>query len=131
VVMCKATVDMDALTAALNVLDILLRRIPSLRVALEELDFTEILENICENTPENVGEVAANLLDDFFEVQDDEQNDADMDLGHACFGFQGSPQTEVDYFHFGAPVEHQSAPSRASGMGRGRGAVLPSWMPKN
>ena len=128
--MCKTTVDMDAVVAALNVINLLLRRLPSLKVTLEEFDISLALEQICDTCPEHVGEIAANLLDDFFEGENDHNNEDDqaMDFGNLGFQFPQPGSNAVGVDPRGNVI---SSRSPATGMGRGRGAVLPSWMPMN
>jgi len=97
--------DSDAVLAALYVVDLLLRRDQSLQTALEEEDIEAALESVCDSALEEANEIAANLLDDFFYNDDEEEEYPPMGLVEAT-------------------------PTR-SGMGRGRGATLPSWMTQN
>jgi hypothetical protein len=107
-----SSVDSDAVLAALHAVDSLLHAVDDLLLRrvlltlLEEANIEAALESVCDNTAlEAAGEVAANLLDDYFFDDDNEEEDLPLpDVG------------------FGGP---------RPGMGRGRGATLPSWMPEN
>ena len=108
--------DTDAVVAAVNVLDCLLRRDDDLQVWLEEAGIRDALEAVCDSSMEEAAEVAANMLDDFFYNFDDEpeMEETPPSGGVGAFGITGG----------GLQPEH------ARGMGRGRGAVIPSWMSK-
>jgi hypothetical protein len=113
--------DADATLAAVNVLNILLRRIPTLRTVFEEANGREALEGVCDSSHEEAAEVAANLLDDFFDNEEEEEQDygpLPAFGGTQLFGDFGQGVTSA-----GAPP-----PPPSRGAGRGRGAVLPSWM---
>jgi hypothetical protein len=101
--------DADAVLAAVHLVNIFLRRDPSLCHALQEAQVQNALEHVCDSTMHDAAEVAAELIDDFFDQNEDDGDDeVEMDFGTIGFG---------------QPV---GAPS-PQGMGRGRGAVLPSW----
>jgi hypothetical protein len=111
-----ASVDADAVVAAVNVVDLLLSRDDddkSLQVHLEEHDVHEALEKVCDSAIEDAADVAANLLDDYFYKDVDGDDDEEQGLPHSMA--------------FGNP----SPSGMGRGMGRGRGATLPSWMPHN
>jgi hypothetical protein len=104
--------DSDAVIAAVNVLDLLLRRDEGLQVCLEEENIQEALEAACEfSTMPETAEVAANLLDDFFYNFDEPEMD-------------DPSQQEGFGLNFGPVPENP-------GLGRGRGAVVPSWISKS
>ena len=104
--------DADAVLAAVHLVNIFLRRDPSLGPALEEAQVQDALEHVCDSTMHDAAEVAAELIDDFFDQneEDDDDDEVEMDFGT---------------IRFGQPVGATSSPPQ--GMGRGRGAVLPSW----
>ena len=122
--------DVDAVLGAVNVLSILLRRSEnSLRTAFGECNGKESLENLCDSSQnEKAAEVAADLLDDILECED---NDDGMVVGSVM-----DPSQQCVFgggFH---AVPSGSNPNEAEigggmGRGRGRGATLPSWMTRN
>jgi len=102
--------DADAVLGSANVVELLLRRDDRIRGSLESMDIATTLESICESSMDDAATVAADLLDDYFYPEDyDDQNAIDE-------------STENDHFAFNPPT---------NGMGRGRGATLPSWMSHN
>jgi hypothetical protein len=106
------TTDGDAVLAAVHVLNIILRRDPDLRSALEEEKVQEALEHVCDSTMHTAAEVAAELIDDFFDNNNNDDDDETMDFGN---------------FGFGQPVGAPSPAPPPQGMGRGRGTTVPSW----
>jgi hypothetical protein len=103
---------------------------------LEEEDAVHALEAVCDSHVEDAANVAADLIDDFFaELYEDEGNIDDQWNG----GINLSYPTENAFGNldggggFGASPTSSVTTSDASstttrGMGRGRGATLPSWM---
>lgn len=112
------TPDVDAIIGSVNVLNLLLQHDEQIKVHMEEEDIASALELLCDSDIEEAAEVAADLLDDYFDV-DDETNLDDVLI----------PTNNV----FAQPGLSFPDPSSQGGMGRGRGrgAVLPSWMTKN
>jgi hypothetical protein len=112
--------DSDAVMASVNVLNLVLRHDESLQIFMEEENIQSALEDLCESTMDDAAEIAADLLDDYFYRNDD--NDESMVLqstnANGTFSFGGFPD----------PVQ----PSlNGLGMGRGRGMPLvPSWVKK-
>jgi hypothetical protein len=106
--------DVDAVLAAVHLVNILVRRDPSLCPALEEAQVQDALEHVCDSTMQEAAEVAAELIDDFFNQSDDDDYDAFVEAERR--GFIGFEQS------VGVPL-----PPPPQGMGRGRGTVLPSW----
>jgi hypothetical protein len=98
--------DADAVLAAVHVIHFLLLHLDDrrLQTALEEESIVAALEAVCDHASE-AADVAADLLDGFFFDGDDE----DMISNHVRVAFPAPP----------------------SGVGRGRGATLPSWMLDN
>lgn len=113
--------DADAMIASVNVLNFLLRQdeSSSLRVNMEEANIQSALDFVCESSVDEAAEVAADLLDDFFCPDDND----DM--------FAPPSTTRSNTFSFGFPEQPTTAAARVGGMGRGRGAVVPSWMSQN
>eukprot|EP00980_Cylindrotheca_fusiformis_P011428 scaffold2649_cov137-Cylindrotheca_fusiformis.AAC.3 len=110
--------DADAMIAAVHVLNLLLIQDESLQVYMEESNVQPALEHVCESPVEEASEVAADILDNFFYVDD---QDDEMLL----------PQPTNTTFSFGLPDPAGATVPAGRGMGRGRGATLPSWMSKN
>lgn len=123
-----ASVDVDGALTAINVLQILLRRTTNtpehdlLRQSLEHHDLRHILETLCDSPNAEVAEIAANLLDDYFYVEDE---GIDNDDSHVVAGESSFMADQP--FAFGLMVNdnHTGTPR---GMGRGREATRPSWM---
>ena len=103
--------DSDAVIASVNVLDCLIRRDDALQIYLEEEGIRDALEAVCDSSMEEAAEVAASMLDDFFCNFDDPTEDTEDSMAQQAHGFSG-------------------ASTNLSGIGRGRGAVIPSWMSK-
>jgi hypothetical protein len=108
----------DAMIAAVYVLDLLLRQDESLRVHMEEENITSALEHVCESSVEEAADVAADLLDDFFYADEDDNDEMFM------------PPTNNAPLPFGFPDPTAGGGGGGMGRGRGRGAVIPSWMSK-
>jgi hypothetical protein len=108
--------DADAVLAAVHLVNIFLRRDPYLRPAFEEAQIQDALEHVCDSAMEDAAEVAAALVDDFFEQNDNDDDDDNVEIDFGTIGF-------------GQPPPGGAAPSPGGGMGRGRGrgAILPSW----
>ena len=119
--------------AALQLFDKLLRNIQSCKEYMEDdASFSDCLNEICNNnqgSDEARAELAADLLDDFFEGEgDEEEPEQGVD---SAFAFA----TEGGSFRFGIPeAPTVPTPPMASEqprpMGRGRGRPVPSWMTK-
>lgn len=113
------SVDADACLAGMTVVKLLLERnddYDRIRVALIEADITTVLEKLCDTADEEVGEIAATLLDTFFYV------DEEMD------GYIDSTNLPQDgFFAFGAGISDGHSEVH-EGRGRGRGTTLPAWM---
>eukprot|EP00578_Thalassiosira_sp_NH16_P014595 CAMPEP_0181121702 /NCGR_PEP_ID=MMETSP1071-20121207/24890_1 /TAXON_ID=35127 /ORGANISM="Thalassiosira sp., Strain NH16" /LENGTH=794 /DNA_ID=CAMNT_0023206561 /DNA_START=119 /DNA_END=2506 /DNA_ORIENTATION=+ len=128
--------DTDALEASLCLINLLLRwgagsSGKKLSTVFEEAGLVDALWRICDNDSEESAnaEQAADILDDFYEQED--EDDADETLQPASLGAQFQFQTPSigipeGGFHFGAAQHDQS-----TGMGRGRGQVLPAWCNRN
>jgi len=129
-----AVPDVDAVIAALRILDGLLRHVPPSRSEFEATGGVDKLEEVCNHADtsgeggdvEVAAEMAADLLDDLFDQKNEEE---DMEVapsiqgGQLVFGLTEGESAEVSS-HFGNP----SAPS--PGQGRGRGRTMPAWMMK-
>ena len=112
--------DADAVTATVNVLDSLLRRNDDeFRLWCEEEGIRDALEAICDSSMEEAAEVAANMLDDFFYNFDDDEP------------LEMEETTPSDGFFGGTAGGVGQQPEQSRGIGRGRGAVVPSWMSKS
>jgi hypothetical protein len=113
------SVDTDACMAAISVIKLLLQRNDcheDIRVALVEADVTNVLENVCDSADEEIGEIAANLLDKFFYIEEETYIDTD------AASIQRGPT-----FAFGVGIGHSDF-GMSRGMGRGSGATIPAWM---
>ena len=124
--------DADAVVASVNVLSFLLRRgDDSLQTAFEEYNGKDAIENLCDSSQnETATEVAANLLDDLFENDDDDDGNDAMNLGGGINSSQ--PFTFGEGFlrktSDGNGMEPEPSSRGGMGRGRGRGATLPAWM---
>jgi hypothetical protein len=134
--------DGDAVLASVHTVEFLLRRddeshFPSLVRLMQEEDIPDALERICDSPMEEASEIAADLLDDYFYGHDDDPNrkdsyeggSSDQDFSWSITG-EGST-SPLDSTNFGSPFSTDPSIGMArGGMGRGRGATLPSWMSK-
>jgi len=117
---------MDGILASLHIIDRSLRTLAYLRPLLGSLGGVDGLEQICQRAVgqrsedlEMASSIAANLLDDFFD-QDHEEEEEEI-----------SPGVKDNQFVFAAPPEGEAfgfKPSSNAGRGRGRGQTLPAWM---
>jgi len=131
--------DMDAVLASLQVCDRILRSFVDSRVTFESLAGVDRLEGVCDKAVgqnsaalESASVLAAALLDDFFDVdnRENEQEEAP----------ETAPGIDGNQFVFGAPAAAAvdrgatefsfSSVESAAGRGRGRGRTLPAWMSK-
>ena len=136
--------DMVASLSAIRVLDRFLRRIPGSPQALAECHHEDVVDRlhailaVGSNDPNysdvnDRAEIALDLLDDFFEKTEDDQEDDDVDLS---VPLTESLEVRGGTFAFGVPPEplQQSQPPLLqerpppSSRGRGRGRLLPAWM---
>ena len=134
--------DLDATTAVMHLLDKLLRMVPASRSEFETAAAgVHCLEQICVRGSssgdwEVAANLAANLLDDFFDTEEDD----DIAMQGFYFGANEAGQNQVS---FGMQQQHQRgdfdfsqsgfstpAPTGTS-RGRGRGMTLPAWMQKS
>lgn len=112
------SMDSDAVLAALCVIDLLIQLNDGndiLLEALEEENFTNVLEKVCDSPNEEAGEIAANLLDDYI------YKDQDVLLEET----NGHGDDLKGNFAFGDP---SMMGGMGHGMGRGRAATIPAWM---
>jgi hypothetical protein len=111
------SIDADACMSAISVIKVLLERSEDherIRVLVVEADLTTVLEKVCDSADEEIGEIAANLLDTFFYTEEETYMDNEA-------GILESDGT----FAFGLGTEHSEMPR---GMGRGSSATKPAWM---
>ena len=146
--------EVSAVLASLWILDKVARWIPSSHSLLDSMGLPDRLTQVCDGAVgrassdlDTAANVAANLLDDYFD-QDDEHDHDDDDDDDEMNGtlLATSVPNHSNQFHFGltgppvlgssfslaasAPPIESSVPSpaTASGMGRGRGRTVPAWM---
>ena len=155
--------DADAVFASLSLVNDILRRITnvdeSIKTRFEECNIVDALETICDrasaassygnsdtwqssgSAQEQSAEIAADLIDDFFDEDAMDDDDVTQDIapeaaaGAATFAFGlGSAEAPLA-FDFGGPsgTANGVAPTslgagRGRGRGRGRGASMPAWM---
>jgi hypothetical protein len=118
--------DCDAVVAAMNILDRVLREFEGSRPLFESCGGVDTLEYVCEHASELDVQfrLASGLIDDVFDVEDhmfvSDTNIAPM-IANNSFVF-GAHQTQIEKFAFGSSGE-ASAP-----QGRGRGRTIPAWM---
>ena len=119
------SMDADACMSAISVIKVLLERSEDherIRVLLIEADLTSVLEKVCDSADEEIGEIAANLLDTFFYTGEEEETYMDNEAGI---------QEPDDTFAFSPGTERSSSESgmsRGTGVGRGSSATIPAWM---
>ncbi|KAL9190691.1 hypothetical protein ACHAXT_000397 [Thalassiosira profunda] len=129
-----STSNADAQEAALGLIDILLRQLDgrfcgkSLPQFFEEAGAVDALWRVCDSARDEsaAAELAANIIDDFYENDDDEADDAALQpaVSGGQFQFGATASVPSGGFNFGAAP----APLPPTGRGRGRGQVLPAWM---
>ncbi|KAL7486569.1 hypothetical protein ACHAW6_015180 [Cyclotella cf. meneghiniana] len=147
-----STIDMDSTEAALRLIEVLIQKLGSissgqkLTVVFEEAGLVDALWRVCDNDTEEsyVAEMAASLLDEYFEREHEEDDEGLIApaLSGGCFQFQApsvayAPSGGFDFstdipdgFAFsnsGSLTEHQGQ-KPSMGRGRGRGQVIPAWM---
>lgn len=132
------TNDRDAMEACLNIINILLERFGNptsastslighgLVVVFDEAGLTDALWGVCNHDSDEsiVAELAAEILDKYYDKEDEEDEKEDNML---------QPSSTGNQFQFG--VQQQTginylAPSMPP-VGRGRGKVIPAWMQNN
>ena len=127
------SVDADACMAAISVIKVLLLEEEQrregvsddrIRVVLVEADVTTVLEKVCDSADEEIGEIAASLLDTFFYIDDE------TDMGHD--NDNDAVLVEPDgtlAFGLGTDCGDDSvSASMTRGLGRGKGSTIPEWM---
>lgn len=119
--------DMGTVTSAAIILDVLLRTIQPIRHLFENFGGVERLEMICERNGEGTlselaSNLAAELLDDFFEADDGEDPSIAPSRGENEFVFGMIEPAKP--FTFGKSTSNTPGPGR----GRGRGFTTPAWM---
>lgn len=138
-----STDDMDTVYPAMRLIDILLSRLeqlPSskkLHVMFEEVGLVDALWLICDNDSDesDVAEMAANILDEYYEGEDnldDEELLAPSSAG-GSFQFHVPSLAPVSGFDFSSNpttsvVEQQQQQPGSLRRGRGRGQQIPAWM---
>jgi hypothetical protein len=131
-----STNDADAVVASVNVLNLLLRRqeidspmqFHNLLNLMHEEELPDALERICDSPLEEAAEVAADLLDDYF--YNDEQEDEPTN--NPPVGFSWMPPATAENSSAPVPMLGMNVGNEPTrGLGRGRGATLPAWMSKS
>ena len=122
------SMDNDAMEPALCLINLLLRRYGSsqsggLTITFEEIGLVDALWHICNNDSDEsyVAELAAEILDNYYEKNDEEESD-DNEMLQPAVSSSGQ-------FQFG--VQEESIGEYLSpgvGRGRGRGKSVPAWM---
>jgi hypothetical protein len=118
--------DSDAVLSGVHVINLLLRRENDhqyLQTVMQEEELPDALERVCDSPMEELAEVAADILDDFF--YDEHQND--MGDAKSLPSWTNGPTSSITPT-FGIDVENRDA--NGLGRGRGRGAMMPAWMTK-
>ncbi|KAL3793151.1 hypothetical protein HJC23_005653 [Cyclotella cryptica] len=147
-----STMDMDSIEAALRLIEILIQKLGStssgqkLTVLFEEAGLVDALWRVCDNDSEEsyVAELAASLLDEYFEGEHDESDEVLLGpaLSGGCFQFQAplvtnAPSGGFDFstntlggfaFNNAGSLSHHEVQVPSMGRGRGRGQVIPAWM---
>ncbi|KAL7535088.1 hypothetical protein ACHAXR_006256 [Thalassiosira sp. AJA248-18] len=138
-----STLDSDALEASLHLIHSLLLQLDRCQVLggkkvktlFEEAGLVDALWRVCDHDSEesDTAELAAGIIDDFYEQEEEEETDETLEptAFGGQFQFQLTQGNEMPEggFNFGvaAPLrQEQHLPP--AGRGRGRGHVLPAWM---
>mmetsp|Transcript_14882 Transcript_14882/g.22723 ORF Transcript_14882/g.22723 Transcript_14882/m.22723 type:complete len:666 (+) Transcript_14882:196-2193(+) len=136
------SVDSDVALLALQLFDAMVRNTQDegdIKREFEENDGVNALEHVCdiatsrnhygsgcdwqgESNPS--ADIAADLIDDFFDGDDDEIEMSDTAPSYTAASFTFGMNSEVK----GSSLYNQSASTTISPMGRGRGKILPAWM---
>ena len=109
-----------------------------IRIQCEEANIVDALEHICDQSshthigqstwPSNNNmsnaDIAADLLDDYFDTDDSNMDDVDDYRNNIIPTFTTQNGTQ---FGFGVPTTSANT-TTSVGRGRGRGKVLPAWM---
>ena len=137
-----STNDMDTMEAAMRLVDVFLRRLDSLptgqklSVMFEEVGLVDALWRVCDNDSGEsaVAEIAANILDEYYEEEDIDHDEELLapSLNGNGFQFQAPSSTPAGGFDFStsnpsASVNQQEQRPQM-GRGRGRGQQIPAWM---
>ena len=142
------SLDNDAVYFSLCIMDAIHRRVFDrlddnglIRTAFDEADCLNVLESICESASASVkygtgrdwdsdntntiAEMAANLIDDFY----DEAFVEDDGIANTASTFAFGMKDEASHFRFSRDNVHtRDNESNSNGLGRGRGKVVPAWM---
>jgi hypothetical protein len=149
------TMDMDAMEASLCLIDVVLRRIPryddgsgTMPTIFEEVGLVDALWRVCDCDSEEscIAEMAAGILDDFYEEREesdiDNDNDAMLEPSSVGGQFQfqlphgnNIPVNGYNFSHVAGggvnPHPSQGGSNNIPPGGRGRGRVVPAWMATN
>lgn len=124
-----STLDSDVLDASVHLVDVLLRRIDSasqrLKTIFEEAGLVDALWRVCDHYSEDnpTTELAAGILDDFYEQEEEELDGS----SETVTDFQFRPQPIQGGFNFDTTASLQQVPP-SLGRGRGRERIVPAWM---
>lgn len=113
--------DSDAVLSGVHVIALLLRRESDqdLQIVMQEEELPDALERVCDSPMEELAEVAADILDDFFYIE--HQNG--VGDAESLPSWTNGPTSSITPT-FGIDMEN------GLGRGRGRGATMPAWMTK-
>ena len=140
-----ASNDTDAVLSSVHVLDLMLRLQPNVTSStshdellemMQEEGLVDALEKVCDSPMEDASEVAADILDDCFYNEDQQDDLHEQRPGNYSWmqistetanipAFGGEPSSTTETLIFNGSTD------TTKGMGRGRGATLPSWMSRN
>ena len=147
-----ATMDWDATEASLSFIDVVLRRIPryddgsgTMPTIFEEVGLVDALWRVCDCDSDEscIAEMAAAILDDFYEEREESNidNDDDAMLEPSSVGGQfqfqlphgnNIPVNGYNFSHVDGGGVNPHLPLNGSNNippgGRGRGRVVPAWM---
>jgi hypothetical protein len=149
------TMDMDAMEASLCLIDVVLRRITryddgsgTMPTIFEEVGLVDALWRVCDCDSDEscIAEMAADILDDFYEEREDSNIDNDDDAmlepssvgGQFQFQLPHGNNIPVNGYNFshvdGSGVNPHPSLGGSNNIppgGRGRGRVVPAWMATN
>lgn len=149
------TMDWDATEASLSFIDVVLRRIPryddgsgTMPTIFEEVGLVDALWRVCDCDSDEscIAEMAAAILDDFYEEREESNIDNDNDAmlepssvgGQFQFQLPHGNNIPVNGYNFsdvdGGGVNSHPSLGGSNNIppgGRGRGRVVPAWMATN
>jgi hypothetical protein len=130
--------DTDVVFAVMTLLDRLLRTINDSLAVFKDMNGVDKLERICSTTQAydyKTQELAAQLMDDYFDSDDDEENEmkrtdstTNPSIVMNQFAFGGVSSNVASNGHGWHQSSEMTVEQHVASNGRGRGRVLPAWL---